>query len=293
MFILLSLCSCEEQAETSRLKSSMKLVFEDDFNQGSLDTLNWLYYSLSPKPFDRLLPRGNCNFENAALLQKDNILLANGCVHLIAKKESQIYRGVVDGDEGRNLGCELIGQKPFEFNLDYTSASLFSKKGYNLGYFECRAKIPCAEGLYPVFWLWHHDELVVFEFFGNSSEHFVSSHNKEKYVTTKFSQADYCLDFHTYGLNWTTDCVTWYFDGDAIWEVCRDDVRNRENLERFPAPVNDTYTMTEALPDIKDRWLSPNISLRMYEWSQSIADERLPEALIIDYVKIYQNETTD
>jgi len=290
ILLLLVFYSCDEKNidDTSQLKASMNLVFQDEFEKSILDTTKWNCYTKSPKPYDKILPRGNCNFENAALLQKRNVVVANGYLNLIAKNEPISYLGKVDANQGKDLGCDLVGQSEFEFNLSFTSASIFSKKGYNLGYFECRAKIPCARGLYPVFWLWHHDEIVVFEFFGNSAEHFVSSHNKEKYVTTKFSKADYCQDFHVYSVE-----ITWYFDHQEIWKICRDELQNEEISNYLPAPINDTYNISESLPDTKDRWLSPNISLRIYEWSREIDTEALPDTLVIDYINIYQNESTD
>jgi len=271
----------------------MKLVFEDDFEQDIIDTTNWNYYSGSPAPFDRILPRGNCNFKNAAFLQKENAQIDNGFLNLIAKKETKSYQGTVDVDKGEELACGLLGQKEFLFEQSYTSASLFSKKGYNLGYFECRAKVPCTKGLYPVFWLWHHDEIVVFEFFGDSSKHYVSSHNKEKYVTKKFLQADYCMDFHTYAVNWTEESITWYFDNRAIWKICREEALNKENLKILTAPTDSSGNISESLPDIKNRWLRPNLSLRIYEWSSKVDETSLPDTLIVDYIRIYQNEKTN
>jgi len=293
LIIIIGFTSCVERnsSDISNVKSSMKLIFHDDFAKSDLDTTKWSYFSSSPKPYDKILPRGNCDYTNAALLKRENVIINNGLLNLIAKNESNTYQGIVEMDKGKSLNCNLTGQDEFEFNLSYSSGSIFLKKGYNLGLFECRAKIPCTKGLYPVFWLWHHDEIVVFEFFGNSAEHYVSSHNKEKYVTTKFTKANYCDDFHTYSVLWEEDEIIWYFDNKIIWKICRDELLNKDVAHKFPSPINSNYNISESLPDIHNRWLSPNISLRIYEWSKSIDSKALPDTLILDYIKIYQNET--
>ncbi|MEM8908235.1 MAG: family 16 glycosylhydrolase, partial [Bacteroidota bacterium] len=138
------------------------------------------------------------------------------------------------------------------------------------------AKIPATLGLYPVFWLWHHDEIVVFEFFGNSTAHYLSAHNKEKYVSQQFNTvANYSDHFHTYATHWTPHTITWYFDDEAIHSISRAD--------SDPA-------VKVAFPDSTNRWLRPHLSLRMYEWAERIDEANLPDTLKVDYIKIYQNK---
>ncbi|MEM6726185.1 MAG: family 16 glycosylhydrolase, partial [Bacteroidota bacterium] len=247
----------------------------------------------SPAPFDKILPRGNCDFTNAAILQEENILVQDGNLNLIAKHEPKRYTGQVAAPEGQDLGCNLIGGAPFDFEQAFTSASIFSKRGYNHGFFECRAKIPCAEGLYPVLWMWHHDELVVFEFFGDPKKHFVSAHNKEKYVTKQFSITDYCTDFHTYAVSWTKDSITWYLDEIPLWTICRKEDSTQTDCTSSALPDNDEYSIQESFLDSTDRWLSPNFSLRIYEWANRVDVSQLPDTLIVDYLRIYQDQPTD
>lgn len=291
--MVICLSGCKNELDTTEIKQSLSLVFQDTFGLDSLDTTKWRYHSKSPAPFDKILPRGNCDFRNAAVLQKENIQNKNGILYLIAKHEEKTYKGKVKAENGKYIACDLKGGDSFEFNQTFTSASIFSKEGFNHGYFECRAKVPCTNGLYPVFWLWHHDEIVVFEFFGNSKSHFVSSHNKERYVTKEFSQIDYCKNFHNYGVYWTKENITWFLDEKPIWRICRDEFIKHDRYSLTSKPDNNNFSIKESFPDSSKRWLSPNISLRIYEWTDKVDLINLPDTLKIDYVKIYQNHSNE
>lgn len=52
--------------------------------------------------------------------------------------------------------------------------------------------------------------------------------------------------------------------------------------------VNKDYQINPNLPDVQDRWLSPNISLHVYEWSEWIDEKALPDYLLVDYIRVYQ-----
>jgi len=284
IFLTITACNTQKSSEIDQLKNRLTLKFEDNFTSNTLDTSIWQTYSFNPRPYDKILPRGNCNYSNAAILTDSNCIIKNGILHLIARYDSSTYSGIVEGKIGKNTGCNYIAGEPFTFNQFITSGSIFSKEGFQNGLFECRAKIPSTSGLYPVFWLWHHDEIVVFEFFGDSNTHFISSHNKDKYVTKKFNHFDYSEDFHTYSAYWNHEKVQWFIDGKLIWEVFYTETLNTNvTIEASNTEIHN------ALPDTINRWLNPNLSLRIYEWANDIDITKLPDTLKIDYVHIYQN----
>lgn len=287
IFILVG-CENTPRKNLDIVKENYSIVFEDEFQEQILDTLKWKTNPSFPAPYNKILPRANCDYENAAVLNNSNIIIQGGILKLIAKKEDIIYKGIGGGDLNQDLGCGLKAGKPFEFSQKYSTASLFGKTGFSNGIFECRAKIPSAKGLYPVFWLWHHDEIVVFEFFGNKKKHFVSAHNKEKYVTKEFERLDYSKAFHTYAVHWTNDYITWYFDDQEIWSICRDETNAPCPSALNSKADNDNFNASESFPDSTNRWLKPNISLRIYEWAKYVDDEKLPDTLKIDYVRLYQ-----
>lgn len=269
-----------------------ELVFEDHFDGKHLDTAKWQTFSTNPKPYDKVLPRFSCDYSNAEILLDENVEVKNGHLRLTASNNSYQYSGIVDGECNAIIGCGFQGCDSFHLNLNYTSGSIFAKKGYNHGYFECRAKIPSTEGLYPVFWLWHHDEIVVFEFFGAPKNHYLSLHNKDKARSGNFKKVnDYSKDFHTYSVEWTPYHVSWYFNYRLLKSEYRYlDKKTEKGIPKKHFKENGDYVLNESFPDSIDRWLMPNISLRVYEWSDNIDVKSLPDQLIIDYIKVYQQK---
>lgn len=97
------------------------------------------------------------------------------------------------------------------------------------GYFEIRAKLPAGAGLWPAFWLlppagkWP-PEIDVFEVVGRDpTQLIVSVHSgasgRPKGTSMMVKVPDTSLDFHTYGVLWTADRLTWFFDGCRVAEV--------------------------------------------------------------------------
>ena len=293
LIVFLVGCDNASESDLSIVRSTLSISFQDEFEDDILDTSKWNTISFSPSPFDKILFRNNCNYANAAILSDSNITLSNGELHLIARREKKTYEGLVDAEDGVISGCNLTGGEKFKFDQEYTSASIFSKIGYDHGLFECRARIPSTRGLYPVFWLWHHDEIVVFEFFGNSHHHFVSAHNKEKYVTKEFTGIDYSKEFHTYAVFWDNEKITWFFDEKAIWSICRREQLNDKICLNSSESDNADYNIEESFPDSINRWLRPNFSLRIYEWSNDVDKTNFPDTLTIDYVRVYQNKSVN
>jgi beta-glucanase (GH16 family) len=97
------------------------------------------------------------------------------------------------------------------------------------GYFEMRAKLPAGQGLWPAFWLLPADgswppEIDIFEVLGNDMETlYTYVHTNETHRHTSRGEANVVPDtseaFHTYGLNWQADYITWYFDGVEIFKT--------------------------------------------------------------------------
>ena len=177
-------------------------------------------------------------------------------------------------------------------NLAYTSGSIFSRLNFNLGYFECRVKISSGHGTYPVFWLWHHDELVVFEFFGDSKKQFVSMHRGEKVSSESFELVEnYADEYHTYALEWTPLEIRWYFDGQLIKEDFRyfDNV-NQNGISCKVYDSNEDYILNDTFPQIDDRWMGVNLSLNIYEWDLPDSTTQFPAQMYVDYVRVYQTK---
>lgn len=114
------------------------------------------------------------------------------------------------------------------YGYDYTSGMISSLATFSqtYGYFEIRAKLPVGQGLHDAFWLLGADgtwppELDIVEQKGNDPNNVITvahatsngqhiSHAKIYNVPTASTE------FHTYGLDWEPDFLTWYIDGVAV-----------------------------------------------------------------------------
>lgn len=115
--------------------------------------------------------------------------------------------------------------------FQYTSGMINSIGTFSqtYGYFEIRAKLPAGAGLHDAFWLLPMDgswppELDIMEQKGSDPTHVINvahavdggqqiAYSKQLTVNTATTE------FHTYGLDWEPDYLTWYVDGIAQWTM--------------------------------------------------------------------------
>ncbi len=109
--------------------------------------------------------------------------------------------------------------------LPYTSGEINTSRSFaqTYGYFEMRAQLPAGAGMWPAFWLLPADgtwppELDAMEMLGNDTTTiYTSTHSQvASSKTLATSVSDTSKGFHTYGVDWEPDRVTYYFDGNAI-----------------------------------------------------------------------------
>ena len=94
------------------------------------------------------------------------------------------------------------------------------KFSFKFGYLEVRAKLPSGKGLWPAVWMMpasyndRNGELDVLEVIGSEPNvaNF-SLHRNGKKNTDTWTGPDFSRDFHTFGVHWRPDAVTWYVDG--------------------------------------------------------------------------------
>ncbi|MCJ2074167.1 family 16 glycosylhydrolase, partial [Methylobacterium sp. E-016] len=127
--------------------------------------------------------------------------------------------------------------RPTILGQTYTSGvvSTYHEFSQTYGYFEMRAELPAGTGLWPAFWLMPADgswppEIDVMEQLGKDpSTIYTSVHSKvggleqvgsgHFQTTTGVSIADTSQGFHTYGVDWELNTITWYFDGREIFQA--------------------------------------------------------------------------
>jgi len=173
---------------------------------------------------------------------------------------------------------------------DYTSARLITRgRGqWTYGYFEIRAKVPCATGTWPAIWLlpvdnggdWEEGgEIDIMEHVGHELNRVHQSFHTAKLnfrlkthptVTSVVPRA--CSDFHVYQLNWTPDRLEFGIDGILTSS------HQRTSNDRRDWPFNKPF------------YLLLNVAVGgNWGGAEGIDAKALPDRMEVDYVRVYQN----
>jgi beta-glucanase (GH16 family) len=194
---------------TRNIPAVDQMIFDDEFDGKQLDLTKWyrcfdwcdenVGYSYGP-PYD------------LEWYWKHNVSVSGGFLHLTAKKQAEqgyyFTSGVITTGGSQT--------EPPSFSFQY-------------GYMEMSAKFPPGKGMWPAFWLLPADgswppEIDAMEWQGGTPTidyatiHWGVERNGHhpSSGTSYDTGIDLSTGFHTYGLDWQADSVTWYFDGKAI-----------------------------------------------------------------------------
>jgi beta-glucanase (GH16 family) len=248
--------------DPKNLSETAVLTFSEEFNGNSLDFGYWnTGYPDAPI-------QGGSNTKNkeeqwylnaaygpTADLARETYVVKDGMLHIVAQPTPDQYKQYVEG-------------------YGYTSGLIttHSKFEQAYGYFEMRADIPEGQGMWPAFWLLRPGgwppEIDVMEVVGKKPD---------ELVTTIHSKAggNYSMDGHvtvipglsqgmqTYGVNWQPDTITWYFNGEQVYQT------------NTPADMHDPMYMLVNLA-VGGTWPgSPDETTEF------------PAAMKVDYVRAY------
>lgn len=164
--------------------------------------------------------------------------------------------------------------------LPYNSGIITTEKSFNFEYglVEVSAKLPAGAGLWPAIWLLPSDlgwppEIDIMEMLGNAPDVIYASTHSGANNDSSTLQAyvgDTTQSFHTYGLDWEPDHITWYFDGNAIRTVAT------------PADMHQPmYLLINLAVGGDGSWPGPPNSATQF-----------PAQMSIDYVRIYASSAT-
>ncbi|WP_298967597.1 family 16 glycosylhydrolase [uncultured Methylobacterium sp.] len=165
------------------------------------------------------------------------------------------------------------------YDYDYTSGLLSSYATFaqTYGYFEMRAKLPTGAGLQPAFWMLPIDsswppELDIMEQRGSDPYQIIGSAHSNIGGTHTFTTAAFDVGdtstFHTYGVDWEPDFITWYVDGKAMRRV------------ETPADMNTPMYMIANLA-VGGPWAGA-----------PTAGTQFPAEMQIDYIRAYASDNT-
>ena len=239
----------------------MALVWSDEFDQDTIDPANWTY------------DIGGWGWGNG---------------------EAQYYTDRPENARTQNglLVIELL-QEQYEGSY-YTSARLKTQglQEFQYGRMEARIKVPKGSGTWPAFWMLGSDfdnesddpseqwpnigEIDIMEYVGRDPDlvmgtihgpGYSGAGGRSKWNRQEFEIAD---DFHTFAIDWDTDGIRWFFDGDMYFEIGPEDLGDREWV--FDRPF--FFILNLALGGT----LGGNIAL----------DLEYPIQYYVDYVRVFQ-----
>lgn len=232
-------------------KKEWKLAWKDDFNYKNRSELLKVWES-----------QNGPNTHIICSRWEENIEVGKGVVWLVNRKES---RG---------------GQ-------DWTSGSMWTRKNFQYGYFECRYKYASETGTNNSFWLMTrakdpdpatgkrfeidinegHYPSEVNTNIHNWADITVKPDGKNTHPTShkefRYENIDFSKEYHLFGLEWTKDELIFYLD--------RKEIRREKNVFCLsPVPIL--------------------LSLAIISWAGEVTDRIDGTYMEIDYVRVYNRK---
>jgi len=147
------------------------------------------------------------------------------------------------------------------------------------GYFECRMRFQKQVGHWSAFWLQsprygpvgdpakYGAEIDVIEYLAKTPElvriniHWDGYGKHHKHVGATHIKKGLNKGFHLVGFEWKPDRYLFYIDGEKVWETTKGISRRRQYII---------------------------LSLEVGKWAGDIAKARLPDGILVDYVRVYK-----
>ncbi len=256
------------------------LVWSDEFSaNGAVNSSNWFHQTQLP-------PSGNGNWFNGEVQHYTNQLANSfvdaGVLSIVAKKESFTDQGVTK---------------------QYTSARLNSKFAFKYGRVDIRAKIPKDAGTWPALWMLgksvNEDGAYFDAVYGNTDwpacgeidilEHGITRSQPDNYIqsalhTPSSSGATINIggvvvgdnianNYHIYSMNWSPNQISFLVD-NVVFYTYNPSVKN-----------------ASTWPFTNEQYILLNIA--MGGVAGTIPSNFTQTAMVIDYVRVYQNTTPD
>ena len=244
--------------------ANARMVWHDEFAGAALDMRKWQFDTSRNK-------QGWYNGELQYYSAGQNLRVADGLLTVEARHEK------LDPAKFPDWG----GQ-------EYTSAKIFSKGGWKYGFYEVRAKLPCARGTWPAIWMMPQDdapwpeggEIDILEQVGSQPNvahatlhTALFNHTKGNGRGAETPVPTACTAFHRYQLAWTVDSITMGVDDRAYMRV-----RNDQPGGRGAWPFDSPFYLILNLA-IGGDWAA----------SKGIDDAALPQRMEVDYVRVWQS----
>jgi len=246
IFMIINYCFTVNAQLPAEVKD-FKLVWSDNFKYpNSQLEQNWVSANDKKKPGHILSSR-----------HRSNLVVRNNKLELLYKKESKV--------SGSN----------------WTAGTVWSKREFQYGYFECRYKYANAKGTNDSFWLMTRDfskiksgrgfELDINEGHSphevNTNIHKFDKGFKNRSVDPKvhlFNNINFATSYNVFGFKWDAKEFVWFLNGKEI--------RREKNTHAYsPTPVR--------------------LSSAVITWDGPVTNAINGKKMIVDYVRVYKKGT--
>lgn len=249
--------------------SEYQTAFYDNFAGTQLDSTKWDTYENG----NPLGGRFHCGAE-AAIFTDDNVRVNNQLELTVKRPDSGVY--VLQSPDGQPFNAHCYDQIPY-LARQATAGMIMIDQSlvFNLGKYETRCKLPNKDNIWSAFWMWHHDEIDIFDIaFRSKITHNVYSEGltasvRESPCCPYVVDCAYCptqnlnctaapncadcgddhwgceylaQDFHTIGCEWTPFKISFYIDDVTTAVVYR-----YYTLARTPVDVDCGDAIPEGL----------------------------------------------
>lgn len=233
------------------------------------------------------------NYEGAPDQSKWTYQLGNGCPDVCGWGNNELQHYTKEEENIRvENGHLVIEAKPSNDERQYTSGKIVTKnKGdWHKGYVEVRAKLPYGRGTWPAIWMlptlkggmnWPEDgEIDIMEHVGYNQGMIYGTIHTEAYNHVKGTQKSDSIfvedaheNFHTYGLEWTDESLSWFVDGEKYQTI------NRNGDGKAGWPFTTDYHLILNLA-VGGNWGG----------KFGVAEDIWPQKLEVDYVRVYKEK---
>ena len=229
------------------------LTFDDEFNSLSISQNGTGTVWSHIRPGSRMGPNADIGFGNSAFVDPasgvDPFSLQNGALQITATRADSTVAGPAQWASG------LI-----------STMGSFSQL---YGYFEMRAQLPAETGVWPAFWMLSADgkwppEIDALEAYGDGNLYqytHTAQTGQHTYEQTWTARRRMTSGYHTYGVMWNAQTVTFYFDGEVTGQQ---------------ATPSDMHGRMYMLADLAMQ-IKPGVT-------------DVPKHLNIDYIRAYSND---
>jgi len=279
LLLLLALNAKAQVMWQVKSDTSYKWFYQDgdEFNAYELDNSKW----------QKGLPWGNFVLSQDLYFADDNVVLKDGKIEFIAKKEKRKFN--IRPDQVNEAQIKKNGKtvSDQQYEVDYTAGLISSKRKFKYGYFEIRFKSNAEKGIWPAFWLYGgepNEEIDFFELKGEKENQVhVDVHcpkgcddfkggflklqkNWGAWVKTKESLAN---NWNIISGEWQPGYVTFFLNGQPIGYF-KGDFKTAQTLFINTSVAKDGEAFNPG-PDQTTKW---------------------PNTFTVDYVRIWSKEDT-